>query len=465
MKHIGKLSEIAEVLGIEQISIEEDHWINQVCIDSRDIVSNALFFAVKGERTDGHLFLESARMQGAVGAVVQKDHPSIDRKAFREDFVLFLVDDVLDGLQQVATWYREHFELPVIAVTGSSGKTTTKDMVRAVLSTKMKVHANHGSFNNEIGLPLTILEMDSDTDALVLEMGMRGLGQITQLCRIAKPNIGVITNIGITHLELLRTPENIYEAKTELLEYMGDRGTCILNEEDRWTSKAKTKCLGKLYSVGFSPSASLIATDLKEFKSDMQFLVHAEGKAALCKLEMLGRHHVLDALEAIQVGLHLGVSLEEGVLGLEKMEISDRRMKMCKGLRNSVILDDCYNANPDSMRASLEILIKDTTRTLAVLGDMLELGEVEIAEHEKIGVWIAEHGVNTLVTVGELALHIALGAKSAGMKNVYTFHSHQEVLDFLLSYIGKGDRILVKGSRAMKMEEIVEPLLGVEHAK
>ena len=455
---IGTVREIAQVLGQDNLETYVCDNANRVVTDSRAVGPQALFFAIRGERTDGHLYLKDVFKKGAAAAVVEQGHPDLAALSEYQDRMLE-VPDVIGAMQQLATWYREQFEIPVVAVTGSSGKTTTKDMLRDVLSQGFAVQANPGSFNNEIGLPLTVLGLTDEHQVLVLEMGMRGLGQIQELCSIAKPDIGIITNIGVTHLELLKTEENIFLAKTELLEAIPRDGLCILNGTDKWTPRAKTRCGGKALSYGFSDTDTIYAADLVEEGSTTSFTVHYEDDSALCRLPLLGEHNVLDALSAMLVGLSLGMALTDCVRGIEQLSLSDKRQKYQQGLKNSLIINDCYNANPDSMRASLNVLAKHDGRHVAVLGDMLELGEIEREEHRKIGELVAEQGVALLIGVGPLSRDMVDGANAKRDGMAVHFEDNGSAADYLLGQLEPGDTVLVKGSRAMKLEEVIEKIL------
>jgi UDP-N-acetylmuramoyl-tripeptide--D-alanyl-D-alanine ligase len=344
-------------------------------------------------------------------------------------------------------------------VTGSSGKTTTKDMVRDVLLQSFAVQANPGSFNNEIGLPLTVLGLTPEHQVLVLEMGMRGLGQIKALCEIAKPGIGIITNIGVTHLELLKTEENIFAAKTELLEAIPEDGLCILNAQDRWTLRAKEKCRAKALTYGFSKEDTIHAENLVQMGTDTVFQVYYMDQHMRCQLPLLGEHNVLDALSAMLVGLSIGMDLDSCVRGIENLVLSDKRLKYEKGIKGSIIINDCYNANPDSMKASLGILEKHEGRRVAVLGDMLELGTIEHEAHRMMGELAADQGVALLVGIGPLAKDIVAGANSRKEGMAVHFEDNPTAATYLIEHIEDGDTLLFKGSRAMKLEEIIERIL------
>lgn len=456
---IGTVQEIAQVLGCENYENYASDQVSSVVTDSRAVVPGALFFAIRGERTDGHLFLRDIFKSDRVFAVVEKNHEVL-KEVKEHSTRMILVDNVLDAMHQLASWYRKKFEIPVVAVTGSSGKTTTKDMLRDVLSQSFSVNATQGSFNNELGLPLTILNLAPKHEVLVLEMGMRGLGQIKELCDIALPTIGILTNIGLTHMELLKTQENIFKAKSELLLSIPKDGLCILNGTDPWTNKAKKKCRSQVLTFGFSEEDSIQAIDIIQKGMSTVFEVRYQSQRQQCRLPLLGKHNVLDALSAILVGMHLGMGLESCVRGIEQLQLSDKRLAYQNGIRNSQIINDCYNANPDSMSASLGILAMHQGRKVAILGDMRELGEIEEQEHRKIGELAAKQGVELLIGVGPLAKYIVDGANQYRPGMATHCLDNDTAAKYLLDHLKTGDTVLVKGSRSMKLEEIIDKIVN-----
>ncbi len=459
---IGTMTDIARIVGGRPRGRITDTALDAVSIDSRHIPEGALFFAIAGERTDGHLYLEEAFQKGAAAAVVQTGSSHLDRLPDGSSWIE--VEDTLEALQVLAAHVRTLYPIPVIGVTGSSGKTTTKDLIRGVLSTRRNVLASEGSFNNEIGLPLTIFALDTAVDVLVVEMGMRGLGQIDALCRIARPDIGVITNVGVTHMELLGSAENIFLAKGELVDFIGSQGHCVLNAQDRWTPRMKSRCRGQIHLYGFSAEAVLRAEDIRyNGKQSLFTMVHGPDRVTVT-LPYPGEHHVLDALAAAACGRILGISLEDCARGLQQARLSGNRMHFLPGLSGATVINDCYNANPDSTRASLEVLASQQGRPSAVLGDMRELGALQVDEHRKIGRLAAQLGLTFLATVGPMARDIRTGALEAGMAKEHTasFDSNEAAARWMAERTGSGDVILIKGSRAVGMEQIVEMLTKEE---
>ena len=441
-------------------------------IDSRSIIGGEIFFALAGEKVDGHDYVCDAFKKGISIAIGEEERfkalggiPEVP-----EGKALILVDSSIDALQELAKSWRFALGSKVVAITGSNGKTTTKDMVAAVLSTKFKVHKNKENFNNELGLPLTILTAPADSEILVLEMGMRGLGQIKALCEIAQPDTGVITNIGTTHLELLGSQERIAQAKWELVDSLPTHGVAIINSEDEWSAfKAQTDSHPKLFYGlrGKYAAPEVCGVNLQpEGIMGTSFQVNWKDETAQASLPLPGEHNVLDALAALAVGVIYGISLEEGCIGLKGLELSKMRLEIKPGIMGSTLISDVYNANPTSMKASLQVLKERAEEnTLAILGEMYELGESSEQGHFEVGMEVANLGINELVTVGELAEHIARGAINSGfpIERVHITSNREEAVlkaKQVLNRLGVTPWVLIKGSRGMKMEEITAALLN-----
>jgi UDP-N-acetylmuramoyl-tripeptide--D-alanyl-D-alanine ligase len=332
-------------------------------------------------------------------------------------------------------------------------------MVGAVLAERFNVLKTQGNFNNEIGLPLTLLQLQPGHEAAVLEMGMRGLKEIDALCRIARPTAGIITNIGVTHYELLGSVENIARAKGELLEHVPVSGFCLLNAEDGWSRRLSALCRGKVLFYGFDSHVQIRASALKNMEQGISFILTADAGQVEVHLPLPGEHNVLNALAAAGVGLELGLTLQEIAAGLANVKLSAMRLATVPGIKGSTIINDAYNANPGSTKASLNILATQKKhRAIAVLGNMRELGNIEVEGHREVGEYVADLGVDYLLAVGDLARYIAEGALAAGMSadRVFTYSNNDEAKRHLFELLEPGDLVLVKGSRAVKMEEIVE---------
>lgn len=434
-------------------------------IDSRKLVKGDLFIALKGEKTDGHRYVLAA-LATAQAALVETGWAENNRQAVPVGRALIAVADPLAGLQRLAAAYRGRFDLTVVGVTGSTGKTTTKDMIAAVLGERMPVHKTQANFNNELGLPLTLLGLNVSHQAAVVEMGMRGRGEIQFLCSLAKPTIGVITNIGKTHLELLGSQENIASAKGELLQALPEDGTAILNSGDPWCRKLGQKLTCKVLYYGIDdPEADVTASGIEAWgELGTRFLARFQGRQIPVSLALPGRHNVTNALAAIAVGLACGLDLAACARGLEKLQMTAMRLQLLQGPRQTRIINDAYNANPASTRAGLSVLAERAGNApkVAVLGSMFELGQAEVEEHQKVGEYAANLGdLAYLVTVGDLGRQIAGGAAGAGMDpgRIASFATTDEAIVFLTDHLPLGAWVLVKGSRGMKMEQIVEALL------
>lgn len=452
---IGKLKDIALAMQGKLYGPGDEELIRSISTDTRTLRPGDLFLALRGEVHDGHAFLAQAIDKGAKGIVISE--PGLAEKYMTRDLNIILVDNTLHGLHRLALWHRQKFDVPVIGITGSNGKTTTKDMVAAVLNEKFNVLKTEGNYNNEIGLPLTLLKLLPEHEAVVLEMGMRGLGEIDVLCQIANPTAGVITNIGVTHFELLGSVENIAKAKGELLEHIPTSGFALLNGEDEWSHRLGSLCRGKVLFFGFSQQAHIKAENVS-LGEVSRFDVEAFGKKMNVHLPLPGEHNVLNALAAAGVGLQLGLSLEEIASGLNKVKLSAMRLAKVAGINNTIIINDAYNANPTSTKASLQVLVSSQgERKIAVLGDMRELGAIEEESHFQIGEYVVQLGIDHLIAVGNLANFMAEGAICAGMpkEKALAFADNDGAKRYLRSLLMPGDVILVKGSRAVKMEEIV----------
>jgi len=441
-------------------------------IDSRQAQGGEMFFALPGEQVDGHDYIEAAWKKGAVLAVAEEKHFKENEKRHfipPEGKALLLVKSVFTAFQDLAQAWRLELGVKVVGVTGSNGKTTTKDMIAAVLAQRFHVYFNKENHNNELGLPLTVLNAPADTEVLVLEMGMRGLGEIKALCDLAKPDIGVITNIGTTHLELLLTQERITQAKWELIEALPKEGVAIINAED---SLSVLKAKNDLHPTRFYGLEGAFASPhIKGGKLrawgelGTTFDVNFESQKATVNLPLPGSHNVLDALAAIAVGTVFGVTLKEACVGLTELELSKMRLEVRQGVCGGILINDVYNANPVSMQASLQVLKERAggNKTLAILGDMYELGTSTESGHREVGRTLAKLEVSNLITVGELASEIAQGARMAGYSEdqIKVTSSREEAVTEareLLALYGAGIWVLIKGSRGMKMEEITVQL-------
>ncbi|MDY3974073.1 UDP-N-acetylmuramoyl-tripeptide--D-alanyl-D-alanine ligase [uncultured Veillonella sp.] len=419
-----------------------------VSTDTRTIGADSLFVALTGDTFDGHDFLGQAKTNGAVGALVKKG------KTF-EGLICIEVESPLLAYQQLANYHRRRFEIPVVAITGSSGKTTTKEMVAAVLSTKYNVLKTEKNYNNEIGLPKTLLQLTPEHEACVVEMGMRGLGQIDELARIAEPTMGIITNVGNSHIELLGSRENIGKAKAELIHHIKADGVAILNQDDDIVREMSQYTEGKTIFYGIKEQATISGFNLRYKKDGIKFTCRAFDEIFDVFLPMIGEHNVYDALAAISAGRALGISAQKIAKGLGNFSGMPMRQEIIS-FPDIVILNDSYNANPASMAEAIKALGQlEGKRKIAMLGDMLELGEFTESSHRDIGDLLVAEGYSEVYTFGEAARFIAREAKAKGLKASYVCSSHLDMANMYFDNRQKGDVILVKGSRGLRMERVV----------
>lgn len=445
------LAEVVNVTGAESNS-DAEIFFEDVITDSRKVTGGELFVALKGENFNGESFAKEAIKKGAAAVMVSKT-----AKRLPDDVVL-KVDDTLTAYQQIAEAWRERFDIPIVAVTGSNGKTTTKDLTAAALNGLGHVQKTSGNFNNEIGVPMTLLELNDKHNAAVVEIGMRGLGQIESLAKVVKPTIGIVTNVSETHIELLGSIENIARAKGELVEAIKSGGTIILNADNKHTAEMRTLAGAgvKVMTYGLENPADVTAKDVLIGSVSTEFTLGYRGEDFDFEIPMLGRHNVSNALAAIAAGLTLGLTVEEIQRGISTLTTTKMRFEVIRrdGL---TIVNDAYNASPASMRVAIKTASEIYSgRLIAVLGDMLELGDISEAVHREIGAELVENKFDTLITLGELGKFIAAGARDAGLKNVYTFDTHEDAAKKIIELVRDGDTILFKASHVMHMEKIIE---------
>jgi UDP-N-acetylmuramoyl-tripeptide--D-alanyl-D-alanine ligase len=464
------LADVVEGLTAYRWPAAEEQPITQVVIDSRQAGPGSLFVALPGEHVDGHDYVADAFERGAVAALVQRrpDVECMTLEAARltqapassiSPPVCLQVADSLQGLQQLASYWRGRFEVRVIGITGSVGKSTTKELVVAVLGQRYNTLKNAGNLNNEIGLPLTLLGLDETHEQVVLEMGMYDLGEIRELCAIARPHVGVVTNVGPTHLERLYSIERIAQAKAELVQALPADGTAILNQDDPLVRAMAQQTPTRVFTYGLTPEADLWASDIaSEGLEGIRFVLHYEGEDIHTKVPLLGRHSVHTSLRAAAVGLIEDMTWQEIVSGLQNSAVQLRLVSV-SGINGATLLDDTYNASPTSTIAALNLLDDLSGRKIAVLGDMAELGEYEEEGHRKVGCRAAD-AVQLLVTVGARARLIAEEARACGLPEqaAVQFETNDQAVAYLQAAIQPDDIVLIKGSRSMAMEEIVTAL-------
>ncbi len=427
-----------------------------VSIDSRTIRKGNLFVAIPGERFDGHEFVSQAARRAASVVMVSRDGTNRINKEELKGVPVVMVGDTKKALRDIAFWHRNKFEVTAVALTGTNGKTTTKDMIAGVLSEKFRVLKSIKSYNNLIGVPLTLFELDRDTQVLVLELGMSNPGEIGILTRTAKPTIGVITNIGPAHLESMQSVQKIAHAKFELPDNMPSPHTLVLNADDEFLAERIRKGKERTISFAIKNDADFRASQLTT--NDKGYVGFEVGGKLSIDLKLLGEHSVYNALAAFAVGTLLGVEETKIKESLGRYQPSELRMELVRFDQIRVI-NDSYNANPVSMTNALKTLrkMKNEGRKIAVLGDMLELGEKTVYYHHELGRAAAESGIDLLLTVGKHSLGIGQGAREFGVspKRTLAFDTNQEVSAYLLENLKAGDLVLIKGSRRMKLEDVV----------
>ena len=419
-----------------------------VSTDTRTLGPGSLFLALTGEKFDGHAFVREAVKRGACGIVASR------RIETEPGVHVFQVADTLQALQDLARFHRRRFQIPVVAVTGSNGKTSTKDMLAAVLGSVMSVLKTEANFNNEIGLSQTLMRMQSGHEAVVVEMGMRAPGEIAGLAAIALPTVGVVTNVGETHIERLGSIENIAAAKAELACAISESGRIILNGDDPRVRGMRDKTAAKAVLYGLQPDCDVKAVQLEHKPEGVRFRCEAGSVSFSVSLPVPGIHNVYNALAAIATGLELGVTPEAVARGLAGYEPGKMRLNI-RQYGEITVIDDTYNASPLSMAAALDVLASTAQgRKVAVIGDMLELGESGPAAHRRVGVQLAVAGVVAVVTLGELAALAGAVASEKGISAV-ACSDHASAERALKEILRPGDTMLLKGSRGMAMEKLL----------
>jgi UDP-N-acetylmuramoyl-tripeptide--D-alanyl-D-alanine ligase len=430
--------------------------------NSRAVRPGELFVALKGERFDGHDYLDAAHAQGAVGAVVQQEVPGVcRRKTTHGNWTVIEVTDTLYAYGKLAQAHRRRFTLPVVGITGSAGKTTTKEMTAAILEQEFRVLKTQGNFNNEIGLPQTLLQLDTEHQAAVLEFGMRGRGQIGYLAALAQPTVGVITNIGVTHLELLGSQGEIALAKAELLDEMPPTAVAVLPRDDAFFPLLRAHAPGPVVSVGETDAAEYAAAEISlDAGGCARFTMLTPRGEIAVRLGVAGRHQVMNALAASAAAMIAGAGADAVRAGLAAYRAAAGRMHVADARRGFRVIDDTYNANPDAMRATLQCLAEmPGGAKIAILGDMRELGPSERALHREIGQYAMALGLDALLAIGELGRNYVEGADDP---RAQWYPDHAAAATAALARLAPGDLVLVKGSHAMAMDQIVTALVEAE---
>lgn len=425
---------------------DPDIQITSIVTDSRKAIKGSLFAAIKGARADGHRFIPMTVEQGAV-CVLCEDAPTVDTPYIQ-------VESTLIALKGIAEYYRSLFTIPFIGVTGSVGKTSTKELISSVLSQKYNVHKTAGNFNNELGVPLTLFGLEEAHEAAVIEMGISGFGEMTRLSKMVRPDISVITNIGYCHLENLGDRDGVLKAKTEMFTYLQPDGKIILcHDDDKLRTVTDYKGIRPIF-YGTDTADEYYADNIEELLlNGVKCTLHHGDGAIDVTIPAMGRHNVLNALCAMAVGKQLGLTDDEIRDGIERFQNVGSRNNIIH-TRGMTVIDDCYNANPTSTKAGLNTLSNFSGRKVAVLGDMKELGKEELALHREVGAYAKEKGIDLLIAVGELSKATADGYGESAVH--YT--TVEDCIEEIPKLLQTGDAVLVKASHSMQFEKIVDAL-------
>ncbi len=445
--------EIAEMTGGTLLSGSPDTVITDIQYDSRQVKGGTLFVPIKGANTDPHKFIEDCFAKGAAAALTEHSAPIGTDKTY------IGVDNTLAALQKIASSYRNSLDLTLIGVTGSVGKTSTKEMIAAALSKGLDVMKTQGNKNSQIGLPMTMFEMEKHHQAAVIEMGMSEFGEMDRLCDIAQPDMAVMTNIGKAHIENLKTQDNIMSEKFRITKHFTKDSVLFLNGDDKLLRTLHGRQSFRTVTFGISPDNDYYADNITTEGFGTSFICHHGSKQTKLSIPALGTHSIVNALAAFAVGTALGLSEEVIADGLLTYKNAPMRQQIHQ-LSDYVLIDDSYNASPEATKVSLDVLKSISHgKTIAVLADMLELGDEAESEHYSVGRHLAELGIDVLITVGPLSENTAKGARENGCKNVFSFSSNSQAYDCLLTLIEKNCTILIKGSRGMHTDEIAKKLI------
>lgn len=446
------VQELKEFSKGEFLTSKIDANINKLSTDTRKIEKGNVFLALKGANFNGNEYVEKAFMQGAEVCII--DEVLFDTEKFK-DKVIIKVEDTKKALLNIAHGYRNKLGIKVVGITGSTGKTSTKDLTTAFLSGKYKVFKTKGNFNNEIGMPLMILELDSSYDIAVLEMGMSDFNEIHNLVDCARPDVALMTNIGISHIEILKTRDNILKAKMEITDFFTKDNVLIVNAEDDKLQNLESNEY-EIVKTGYNSEDECFATDIEANLENTSFTLNYKGTKTRISLDMVGKHNVLNALLGIEAGFKLGLTIEEMIKGLNTLEATSMRLEFIDG-KTVNIINDCYNASPDSMKSGLEVLKMKEGRKVAILGTMLQLGAEAKKAHKEVGAY-AKDIADLLIVTGDFKEEFKEGFEKEWVK---LYNTKVSLIDDLKNVIKPGDNILVKASRGEKYEDIVRELKNI----
>ncbi|WP_455684284.1 UDP-N-acetylmuramoyl-tripeptide--D-alanyl-D-alanine ligase [Thomasclavelia sp.] len=444
-----KIKEIVAATNGILISGDENFEVAGFSQDSRNVKAGMMYIPLIGERFDGHDFINDAFENGASAIIT-------DRDIKKSNKIIIKVKDTLMALQDMARYLRKHRNIKVVGITGSVGKTSTRDMIYSVVKQGYQALKTEGNYNNNIGLPLTILRL-KDEEVMILEMGMNHLKEMEELSLIAHPDISAITNVGTAHIGELGNRENILKAKLEIIAGMEKGSTLIINNDNDMLSSVNLDDL-EIFKVAIDNDGKLKAKDvvLKDDKSIFNLCYLDEEYKVVVPVP--GKHFVLNALIAIAVGIKLSISIDKCIQGINEFQLTKKRMDVIELKNNITLIDGTYNASEDSMKSSLDVLATYSKRKIAVLADMLELGEFSEQLHRNVGKYAANKKIDVLVTVGNEAKYIVAGAKDSGMDNIYYCNDNEEVINYLRNNLCSNDVVLLKGSNGMKLKDVVTQL-------
>lgn len=450
MKKIS-FEKVLEITGGKLIQGELNGFVENIRIDSRLVEENDLYIPIVGENNNGHDFIKALK-NGKISLSQE-----MDRK-FPDEMTIIQVDSTFKALQALAGYNRHLYQIPVVAITGSSGKTTTKDLVATVLEQKFKILKTEGNLNNEYGIPRTLLELDDSHEIAVVEMGMDHLGDIEKSIALVEPELSVITNIGLTHIEILKTQENIFKAKKEILQTLKNGDTALINGDDIWLSKIKDEIHDyEIKTFGAGKTVDIHLIEYLEGEAGLSMLVEYKGEKETYQFRFPGKHNAYNCLVGIFIGKCYGLSQEEIQHGLNAFKPSKNRMDIFD-YKDIKVINDSYNANPDAMQAALDvldILSAGKRRRIAVLGDMLEMGEYGPPGHFQVGEY-ARQKADMIFAIGALSREIARGFNQE--ENTYLFDTAEAAKEQLKKIVSKGDVVLIKGSRGIHLERLVEAI-------
>lgn len=440
--------EIVEATQGQLLSGDMNQDIISFSQDSRTVKEGGMYIPIKGERFDGHQFIDSAFQNGAA-AIITHENVSYPDK------IVIAVPDTLQALKDMARYLRNHRPVKVIGITGSVGKTSTRDMVYSVVRQQYRTLKTEGNYNNEIGLPLTILRY-RDEEVMVLEMGMNHLGEMSRLSQIALPDIAAITNVGTAHIGELGSRENILKAKLEITDGMSDGATLIINQDNDMLQSVDIDRL-HIVRVGQNFDSDVVAKDIECHEHDSVFTLRYKGQDHRIQVPVQGVHNVSNALIAIAVGLELNMTIDQIQKGIMAFELTKNRMDIVEKSQHHTVIDGTYNASVDSMKSSIDVLAQYKRRKVAILADMLELGKYSEELHRSVGKYVVDKGIDVLVCVGQEA-HYVYDEASSSLHQVYYFEKNEQLIRELDRILHPDDVILVKGSHSMNLKEVVDAI-------